>query len=49
MLRERGEESMESGYEVGVGRVEAAAERGGGSMGDDGGGLGKEEREGKGG
>ena len=35
---------MESGYEVGVGRVEAAAERGGGSMGDDGGGLGKEER-----
>jgi hypothetical protein len=51
VLRERGEESMESGYELGVGRVVvvAAAERGGGSMGDYGGGLEAEEREGKGG
>jgi hypothetical protein len=44
---------MESGYELGVGRVVmvvvAAAERGGGSMGDYGGGLEAEEREGKGG
>jgi hypothetical protein len=42
---------MESGYELGVGRVVvvvvAAAERGGGSMGDYGGGLEAEEREGK--
>ena len=40
---------MESGYELGPGRVAAAAERGGGSMGDYGSGWETEEREGKGG